>query len=44
MHINAPVSDPVTIEGEPIEDMNDFTYLSSIISTDKRQSKTSRPK
>lgn len=39
MHINAPISDPVTIEGESIEDVNDFTYLGSIISTNNRAQK-----
>lgn len=34
MHINALVSDPVNIEGEPAEDVIDFTYLGSVISTD----------
>lgn len=27
MRIHAPVSDPVTTEGEPIQDVNDLTYL-----------------
>lgn len=39
MRINALVSDPVNIEGEPAEDVNDFTYLGSVISTDNRAQK-----
>lgn len=39
MRINAPVSDPITSEGEPIKDANVFTYLCSVISVDNRDKK-----
>lgn len=39
MRISAPIPDPITIEGDPAEDVNEFTYLGSVISTDNRAQK-----
>ena len=42
MRINSTVQTPVTVEGEAIEDVTDFTYLGSVISSDNGAQKDIR--
>ena len=36
MTVNTTLSQPITINHNPVETVNDFTYLGSVISADKR--------